>query len=48
VDEQFLKEYILTPNLKIIKGFQPIMPAFKGIMKDDDVTAIIAYIKTLK
>jgi cytochrome c oxidase subunit 2 len=48
VDEQFLKEYILMPNIKIVKGFQPVMPAFKGILKDDDVTAIIAYIKTLK
>lgn len=47
VDEQYLKEYILTPNIKIVKGFQPVMPAFKGILKDDDVTAIIAFIKTL-
>ncbi len=47
-DEQYLKDYILTPNVKVIKGFQPVMPAFKGQLSDDDVTAIIAYIKTLK
>ncbi|HTP64969.1 MAG TPA: cytochrome c oxidase subunit II [Geobacteraceae bacterium] len=47
-DEQFLKDYILVPNVKVIKGFQPVMPAFKGQLSDDDVTAIIEYIKTLK
>ncbi len=47
-DEQYLKDYILVPNVKVIKGFQPVMPAFKGQLSDDDVTAIIEYIKTLK
>jgi len=47
-DEQHIKDYILTPNVKIIKGYQPVMPSYKGMLKDDDITAIIAYIKTLK
>ncbi len=47
-DEQYLKDYILTPNVKVVKGFQPIMPSFKGQLSDDDITALIAYIKTLK
>jgi len=47
-DEQYLKDYIITPNIKVIKGFQPVMPSFKGMLKDDDITAIISYIKTLK
>jgi cytochrome c oxidase subunit 2 len=47
-DEQYLKDYILTPNIKIIKGYQPVMPSYKGMLKDDEITEIIAYIKTLK
>ncbi len=47
-DEQYVRDYILTPNVKIIKGYQPVMPSYKGMLKDDDITAIIAYIKTLK
>ncbi len=29
-------------------GFQPVMPTFKGRLKDDEITAIIEYLKTLK
>jgi len=47
-DEQYIRDYILTPNVKVIKGFPPAMPSFKGQLSDDDITAIIAYIKTLK
>jgi len=47
-DEQYIRDYILTPNTRVIKGFQPIMPSFKGILKDEDITALIVYIKTLK
>jgi len=47
-DEQYVKNYIEEPNVRVIKGFQPVMPSYKGMLKDDDITAIIAYIKTLK
>jgi len=47
-DDNYLKDYILNPNVKVVKGFQPIMPSFKGTLKDEDVEAIVAYLKTLK
>jgi cytochrome c oxidase subunit II len=47
-DEEYLRESIEEPNEQIVKGFQPIMPTFKGTLKDDDIAAIIAYMKTLK
>ena len=47
-DEEYLRESIVDPNAKIVKGFQPIMPSFKGTLKDEEVAAIIAYLKTLK
>lgn len=46
-DENYIRESILTPGAKIVKGFQNIMPPFKGIVTDDDITAIIAYMKSL-
>jgi mono/diheme cytochrome c family protein len=30
-----------------VRGFPKIMPTFKGRLSDDDVAAIIAYLKTL-
>lgn len=47
-DDNYIRESILEPNAKVVKGFPPVMPTFKGILKDDDITAIIAYLKTLK
>jgi cytochrome c oxidase subunit II len=47
-DEDYIRESIYDPGAKIVKGFPPIMPTFKATMKDEDITAIIAYIKTLK
>ncbi len=48
VDENYLRESILLPQEQIVAGFAPVMPAFKGLLKDEEVDAIIAYIKTLK
>jgi cytochrome c oxidase subunit 2 len=47
-DDNYIRESILEPNAKIVKGFPPIMPTFKGTLKDEDITAVIAYLKTLK
>ncbi len=47
-DENYIMQSILEPQEQIVKGFQPVMPSFKGILSDAEITAIIAYIKTLK
>ncbi len=48
VDENYLRESILIPQAKVVQGFAPVMPAFKGILKDEEIDALIAYIKSLK
>ncbi|NIP29970.1 MAG: cytochrome c oxidase subunit II [Candidatus Dadabacteria bacterium] len=48
VDENYLRESIYEPQAKMVTGYAPVMPAFKGILKDDEVTALIEYIKTVK
>lgn len=49
VDEDYLRESILKPNAKIVKGFAPnVMPTFQGQLQEDELTALIEYIKTLK
>jgi cytochrome c oxidase subunit II len=47
-DEEYLRESLVEPNAKVVKGFQPIMPTFKGTLKDEEIAALIAYMKTLK
>jgi cytochrome c oxidase subunit 2 len=46
-DEAYLRESILDPNKKITAGYQPSMPSY-SYLKDDQVKALIAYIKSLK
>jgi mono/diheme cytochrome c family protein len=49
-DDAYLKESIVSPDAKIVKGFAPgIMPKnFGEKLNDTQIAAIIAYIKTLK
>lgn len=47
-DENYIMKSILEPQEEMVQGFQPVMPSFKGILSDDEITAVIAYIKTLK
>ena len=48
VDENYLRESIYEPQAKMVKGYAPSMPSFKGILSEDEVTALIEYIKTLR
>ncbi len=47
-EEGYIRESILDPGAKIVKGFPNVMPTFKGTLSDDDVSAVIAHIRTLK
>jgi cytochrome c oxidase subunit 2 len=46
-DENYLRECILDPGTKRVKGFQPIMPTFQGLVSEEQVNALIAYIKSI-
>ena len=47
VDDNYIRESLLDPQAKIVEGFGPTMTSFAGQLSDDDVSAIIAYIKSL-
>ncbi len=46
-DENYIRESILEPMAKIVAGFEPVMPTYKGRLKDQEITARVAYIKSL-
>ena len=48
VDEKYLKESILDPQKKVVRGFSAIMPSYRNILKEDDLRAVIVYLKNLK
>jgi cytochrome c oxidase subunit 2 len=47
VDENYVRESILQPTAKVSPGFQPVMPTYQGRISDPEISAIIAYLKTL-
>ncbi|MCM2277752.1 MAG: cytochrome c oxidase subunit II [Oligoflexia bacterium] len=48
VDENYLRESIERPQARVVKGFQPIMPTFQGLVSETELSALLAYIKSLK
>ena len=46
VDENYIRESILQPGAKVRTGFKNQMPSFQGIIKDNEIGALIAFIKS--
>ena len=46
-DEVYLRESILAPMAKIVSGYNPVMPDFRQRITDEQVEALIEYIKAL-
>ena len=44
----YLRESILTPQVKMVDGYQPIMPTFQGLVSEENVMALIEYMKSLR
>lgn len=47
-DENYIRESILEPQAKISSGYDPVMPTYAGTLNDQQIDAIIEYIKTLE
>lgn len=47
VDDDYLRASILSPQAKIVKGYQPIMPTFQGLVTEDQLLQLIEYIKSI-
>ncbi len=46
-DENYVRESILTPAAKLTAGYQPVMPAFQGLVSEEQLLALIEYVKSL-
>jgi cytochrome c oxidase subunit 2 len=47
VDEAYLRESILNSQAKIVRGFQPLMPTFQGLVSEENLVALIEHVKSL-
>jgi cytochrome c oxidase subunit 2 len=46
-DERYLRDCILIPNTQIVAGFDPVMPSFQGRISEEDLFAVISYLKSI-
>jgi cytochrome c oxidase subunit 2 len=47
VDDSYIRESILTPQVKLVAGYQPLMPTFQGLVNEESLMSLIEYIKSL-
>lgn len=47
-DENYLRESMTNPSAKVVQGYQPVMPVFKGLLDQSQMDALITYIKSLQ
>jgi cytochrome c oxidase subunit 2 len=46
-DETYVRESILTPQMKLVNGYQPLMPTFQGLVNEEGLLSLIEYVKSL-
>ena len=47
-DDAYIRESILQPKAKIVAGYQPVMPTFQGLVTEEQILNLTAYIKSLQ
>jgi len=46
-DESYIRESITNPQAKLVAGYPPIMPTFQGLISEEGLLQLIAYVKSL-
>lgn len=46
-DDNYIRNSILNPASQVVEGYQPIMPTFKGQVTEEQLNALVIYIKSL-
>ena len=47
VDADYVRQSILEPYAKIVRGYQPLMPTYQGQLTEEEILQLITYIKSL-
>ena len=46
-DDRYIHDSILYPDAQVVASYAPVMPSFRGAIGEDELVAIVAYIKSL-
>ena len=43
----YVRESILNSQAKVVKGFQPLMPTFQGLISEEGLVALIEHVRSM-
>ena len=46
-DDRYIRDSILYPRRQVVASYDPVMPPFKGVIGEDDLVKLVAYIESL-
>jgi cytochrome c oxidase subunit II len=47
-DEAYIRESIVNPAAKVVLGYQPIMPTYRGQLSEEEIIQLIRYVQAMK
>jgi cytochrome c oxidase subunit 2 len=47
-DDNYIRESILNPNVRVVVGYPSVMPSYQGQFNDKELNALVEYMKSLK
>jgi cytochrome c oxidase subunit 2 len=47
-DEAYIRESIVNPAAKVVLGYQPIMPTYRGQLSEEEIIQLIRYVQSMK
>jgi cytochrome c oxidase subunit 2 len=47
-DDNYIRESIVNPAEKVVAGYQPIMPTYKGQLTEEELLELMSYIQSLE
>ena len=47
-DDNYIRGHLENPSGSLVKGYNPVMPTFKGLISETEMNALLAYLKALK
>ncbi len=46
-DDRYIRDSILLPKSQVVAGFDPVMPSYKDVLKEEELLQIMEYIKSI-
>ena len=46
-DDDYIRESIVNPSAKVVAGYQPIMPTYQGLVNEEGLAQLVAYVRSL-